>query len=146
MSSVSGRIGAPFIGGYAASKHALEGFSESLRRELLLYGIDVILIAPGVVRTPIWDKAEQVDLTAYAASDFLPIMRGFNEYIIAAGRKGLPARRIGEVTFHALTTRHPKTRYAPVPHPFIDWILPSLLPRRMLDRIFARNLGLQKPR
>ncbi|MBC7806571.1 MAG: SDR family oxidoreductase, partial [Akkermansiaceae bacterium] len=115
MSSVSGRIAAPFIGGYAASKHALEGLSESLRRELMLYGIDVILIAPGVVQTPIWDKAEAVDLATYERSDFLPIMRRFNEYVVASGRKGLPAERIGEATYHALTKRRPKTRYALVP-------------------------------
>ncbi|MBC8138134.1 MAG: SDR family NAD(P)-dependent oxidoreductase [Fibrella sp.] len=144
MSSVSGRIAAPFIGGYAASKHALEGFSESLRRELLLYGIDVIIIAPGVVKTPIWDKAENVDLAVYERSDFLPIMRRFNEYVVASGRKGLPAERIGHATYHALTTRHPRTRYSLVPNLLTDWILPTLLPRRWLDDIFARSLGFPK--
>ncbi len=144
MGSVSGRIAAPFIGGYAASKHALEGLSEGLRRELMLYGIDVIVIAPGVVKTPIWDKAEQVDLSTYEASDFLPIMRRFNEYVVAEGRKGLPAARVAEVTYHALTTRHPKTRYALVPNLLTDWILPNLLPRRALDNLFARSLGLSR--
>lgn len=144
MSSVSGRFGAPFIGGYAASKHALEGFSESLRRELIGYGIDVIIIAPGVVKTSIWDKAEKVDLSVYERSDLLPVMRRFNEYVVAEGRKGLPAERIGEATYHALTTRHPKTRYALVPNLFMDWIVPNLLPRRVLDKIFAQSLGLAK--
>ncbi|MBC8136842.1 MAG: oxidoreductase, partial [Fibrella sp.] len=115
-----------------------------LRRELMLYGIDVILIAPGVVQTPIWDKAEAVDLTAYERSDFLPIMRRFNEYVVASGRKGLPAERIGEATYHALTTRRPKTRYALVPNLLTDWILPTLLPRRWLDTILARSIGLSE--
>jgi NAD(P)-dependent dehydrogenase (short-subunit alcohol dehydrogenase family) len=63
ISSVSGKIGYPFMGPYAASKHGLEGFSESLRRELMLYGIDVIIIGPGSVATAIWDKAEPITST-----------------------------------------------------------------------------------
>ena len=58
ISSVGGRMGPPFLGAYAASKHGVEGFSESLRRELRLVGIDVVIVAPGSVATPIWDKAE----------------------------------------------------------------------------------------
>ena len=53
ISSVNGKIGVPFVGAYVASKHGLEGMSESLRRELLLYRIDVIVIGPGSVATPI---------------------------------------------------------------------------------------------
>ena len=63
ISSVSGKIGAPMTAPYAASKHAIEGLSESLRRELMLFGIDVIIVAPGPVKTPIWSKAEQVDIS-----------------------------------------------------------------------------------
>jgi hypothetical protein len=63
ISSVGGRNATPFMAPYNASKFALEGLSESLRRELMLFGIDVIVIAPGAVATPIWAKAEQVDIT-----------------------------------------------------------------------------------
>jgi len=55
ISSVGGQNGAPFVGPYAASKFAMEGYSQSLRRELMLYGIDVIVIGPGAIATPIWD-------------------------------------------------------------------------------------------
>jgi NAD(P)-dependent dehydrogenase (short-subunit alcohol dehydrogenase family) len=57
VSSVAGKSGNPLSSAYAASKHAVEGLSESLRRELMLFGIDVIIIAPGAVKTPIWGKA-----------------------------------------------------------------------------------------
>ncbi len=60
ITSVGGRNANPFMGPYNASKFALEGLSESLRRELMIFGIDVIVVAPGAVATPIWDKAEQM--------------------------------------------------------------------------------------
>jgi NAD(P)-dependent dehydrogenase (short-subunit alcohol dehydrogenase family) len=72
ISSVGGQNGAPFVGPYAASKFAMEGYSQSLRRELMLYGIDVIVIGPGAIATPIWDKAEQNDLTRYSNTDYGP--------------------------------------------------------------------------
>src|SRR5580704_2060991 len=65
ISSAGGKNGPPFLGSYSASKFGLEGMSESLRRELMMFGIDVIIVAPGAVATPIWDKAEQVDVTQY---------------------------------------------------------------------------------
>jgi NAD(P)-dependent dehydrogenase (short-subunit alcohol dehydrogenase family) len=59
ISSIAGRIALPFLGAYAGSKHALEALSDSLRRELALYGIDVIVIEPGSVKTPIWERLER---------------------------------------------------------------------------------------
>ena len=64
ISSVAGRNGNPLVSAYSASKHAIEGLSESLRREMMLFGIDVIIIAPGAVKTPIWGKAYLVDISA----------------------------------------------------------------------------------
>src|ERR1700747_3255223 len=60
ISSISGRLAMPFVGAYAASKFGLEGYSDSLRRELMLFGIKVILIEPRAVATPIWEEAESV--------------------------------------------------------------------------------------
>src|SRR5947209_16873980 len=56
ISSVSGRVAMPFMGPYAASKFALEAVSDSLRRELLPFGVDVIVVEPGSVQSRIWDK------------------------------------------------------------------------------------------
>ena len=68
ISSVAGRNGNPLTAPYSASKHALEGLSESLRRELMLFGIDVIIVAPGPVKTPIWSKAEEVDIAVFSGA------------------------------------------------------------------------------
>jgi NAD(P)-dependent dehydrogenase (short-subunit alcohol dehydrogenase family) len=146
VSSVGGKMGAPFLGPYVASKHALEGWSECLRRELMLYGIDVIIVGPGTVATPIWDKAEQADISRYDRSDFREVLHKFKAYMVKNGPKGLPPERIGEVIWTALTARSPKVRYAVVPNALIDWILPIALPARVADRLIAGQLGLLRGR
>src|SRR6266542_4062507 len=111
ISSVGGKNGGPFLGPYSASKHGMEGFSESLRRELMLYGIDVIIVGPGSIATPIWDKAEQTDTTPYENTDYFDAAMRVQKYMINNGRKGYPPEKVGEVTWHALTTPKPHVRY-----------------------------------
>ena len=144
ISSVGGKRGSPFLGAYVASKHGLEGFSESLRRELMLYDIDVIIIGPGAIATPIWDKGEQVDANLYANTEYFEPGRRIQKYMVESGRKGYPPEKVGEVVWEALTTPKPRVRYAVIPgNPFTNFIQ-SLLPRRMVDNIIARNLGFKK--
>jgi NAD(P)-dependent dehydrogenase (short-subunit alcohol dehydrogenase family) len=144
ISSVGGKNASPFVGPYNASKFALEGFSESLRRELMIFGIDVIIVAPGAVATPIWDKADAVDVSRYANTIYAPALDAVKDYMIANGRKGLPPERIGEAVLKALTLPNPKTRYVVTPEPFQNF-LANNLPKRMVDRTIAGRIGL-KPR
>ena len=146
ISSVSGKNGFPFLGAYAASKHALEGFSETLRRELMLYGIDVIVVGPGAVATPIWDKADQVDLSPYQGTGYLQAATGFRKYAVANGKKGYPPEKVGQVVLHALTTPRPRVRYAVVPGNPLANLIQDLLPKRVVDGIIARNLGFKPKR
>lgn len=143
VSSAGGKNGGPFLGAYAASKFGLEGFSESLRRELMLYGIDVIIVGPGSVATPIWDKAEQIDISPYLQTDYADAVQRLRNYMVTEGRKGHPPERIGTVIWQALTVAKPPVRYgySVVPRPLTSWLLPQLLPKRLLDRIIAGNLG-----
>jgi len=141
ISSVGGKIGAPFLGAYAASKHGLEGLSESLRRELMLYGIDVIIVGPGAIATPIWDKAEREDPTVIGNSAYAEAGKRFQKYMVEDGRKGYPPEKVGEIVLHALTTSRPRVRYAVVPGNPIMRAVQALLPKRMIDNIIARNLG-----
>jgi NAD(P)-dependent dehydrogenase (short-subunit alcohol dehydrogenase family) len=141
ISSVSGRNGNPLISAYSASKHAIEGLSESLRRELMLFGIDVIIIAPGAVKTPIWDKAEEVDISAYQNSPYFPALQQMWKFLALLGATALPPEKIAETIFKALTGPNPKVRYQIAPDP-MQLIMGSMLPKRTLDRIIAKRLGL----
>ncbi|MCE9651007.1 MAG: SDR family oxidoreductase [Parvibaculum sp.] len=142
ISSVGGKQAAPFVGPYSASKFALEGMSESLRRELLLFGIDVIIIGPGAVKTQIWAKAEEVDITPYSNSAYYPSLVKFRDYFLTTGKKGLAPERLGRAIARALTTKNPKVRYAVVPGRLMNWTIPQLLPKRFLDRTIGKAIGL----
>jgi NAD(P)-dependent dehydrogenase (short-subunit alcohol dehydrogenase family) len=143
ISSVAGRNGMPFIGAYNASKFALEGMSEALRRELMLYGIDVIIIAPGSVVTPIWDKAMEADLAPYSSTPYGPSLVGVRDFMVKMGRAGLTPEAIGRSVHRALTVASPKVRYTVVPNPVETFVM-SILPKRVFDRIIAKRLGLRR--
>lgn len=141
ITSLGGKIASPLLAGYCSAKHGLEGLSESLRRELIASGIDVVIIGPGAVKTPIWEKAKNSD-TRYAATDFGPAMTALGTLMERAAREGLDIERVGEVVHRALTVTRPRVRYALAPDTLFDWWLPRALPRRWIDRIFAKRLGL----
>ena len=144
MGSVGGKIAAPFLGPYAASKFALEGLSESLRRELMLFGIDVIVIGPGAVATPIWDKAEREDTSRFDKTEYAAPLRKFGDWFLKEGRKGYPPERVGEAVWRALSSARPRVRYPVVPHAFRGWVMPRLLPKRVIDRIIGGSIGLTR--
>ncbi|KRA62644.1 oxidoreductase [Caulobacter sp. Root656] len=141
IGSVGGRNANPFMAPYCTSKFGLEGLSESLRRELLPFGVDVVVIAPGAVATPIWDKADETDTSAYADTVYGPALDRLRAYMLSIGKSGLPAERIGEAVHTALTVARPKVRYTITPQP-MQMLMADLLPKRMLDRIVGKRLGL----
>ena len=146
ISSVGGKIGPPFLGAYSAAKHGVEGFSESLRRELQLVGIDVIIIGPGSVSTPIWDKHEAASFRHLQGTIWERPYKAFTDFMLEDGRKGPAPERIGEVVRTALTVAKPRARYAPVPGKLLHWILPTTLPSRVVDRLIGAQLGLSPKR
>jgi NAD(P)-dependent dehydrogenase (short-subunit alcohol dehydrogenase family) len=144
ISSVAGKNGNPLTAAYAASKHAVEGLSESLRREMMLFGIDVVIIAPGPVKTPIWSKAEEVDISTYKNSPFFPALEKLRKFMLNLGENGLPAEKIAEAVAEALTASRPKVRYQLTPDP-MRHLVTAVLPKRMVDKIIAKRLGLMPP-
>ncbi len=142
ISSVAGRTGNPFMAPYSASKFAVEGLSEALRRELLPFGVDVIVVAPGAVATPIWSKAEDLDITAYANTVYAAPLARLQAYMLGLGAKGLAPEKLGQVIHKALTTANPKVRYTVSPDPFQVFMSENVLSKRGLDRIVGKRLGL----
>lgn len=142
ISSVGGKIAGPFLGAYAASKFGLEGMSESLRRELILFGIDVIIVGPGAVKTPIWKKGEKGVAQQFQNTAYRESLLEFEKFAANEERSGFEPEVIGETVWQALTVARPKTRYAIVPQRFTHWVLPQFLPKRTLDKLIAQTMAL----
>jgi hypothetical protein len=139
ISSVSGRIAMPFAGPYSASKFALEAISDSLRRELLGSGVKVIVIEPGSVRTPIWQKIQERDLDRYRGTPYEPILPLIRNQALAGAERGLPAEAVADAVLRALTAPRPKARMVVVRRKLRFRIL-RLLPDGVLDRLTARAM------
>lgn len=148
MGSVSGLVALPLMGPYAASKFALEALADALRVELLPFGVRVVLVEPGSVATPIWERSLR------RAEGYLepppPGTEGvYGRYLETARRlaqrsaqRGLPPERVAQAVREALETPHPKARYL-VAHPARarETLLLRLLPPGLRDRLVARFLG-----
>jgi NAD(P)-dependent dehydrogenase (short-subunit alcohol dehydrogenase family) len=141
ISSVAGKSGNPLGSAYSASKHAIEGLSESLRREMMLFGVDVIIVAPGAVKTPIWSKSDDVDPSRTSNSPYLPALEQVRKFVAHLADIGLPAEKVGELVHLALTAPNPRVRYQITPDP-MRHLMTAILPKRMVDRIIAKRLGL----
>ncbi len=141
ISSAAGRNGNPLTAPYSMSKHALEAFSESLRRELMLFGIDVIIIGPTAVKTPIWDKAREMDISVYSSSPYRKALENMRAYMLKLSKTGLPVERVGELVHHVLTAPRPKVRYT-ISNERAQLAIAGILPKRVLDRIIAKRIGL----
>lgn len=145
ITSVGGRIASPFLGAYVATKHAVEAMTDTLRRELTVYGIDAISVGPGSVKTPIWDKAEDKNEHGpYDNSVWASSLEKFSEVMLKGGRDGLEPKEIAETIETALSDPSPKARYAPVPNKLTNFTIPTRLPKRWLDKIFVSRFDLKK--
>jgi NAD(P)-dependent dehydrogenase (short-subunit alcohol dehydrogenase family) len=117
IGSISGKVVAPCLGPYAASKFALEALTDALRVELRRWGICVSIVEPDSVRTPIWDKAlsrAQDDRTGQPAATgelYQEELIRMRKAAYVMGKTGMPVQRVVRAVRHALCARRPKTRY-----------------------------------
>jgi len=139
MSSDSGFFATPFFGPYCSSKFALEGYADSLRREITPYGVKVIIIEPGRVTTPIWDKGEKY-LNKYADSLFAVEARAIGEYAIRKGKTtGLAPLEVAKTVYQVLTIPNPKLRYIVARNKF-EYQMMKLLPASYVDKLTLKKI------
>ncbi|WP_239004850.1 SDR family oxidoreductase [Paenibacillus tepidiphilus] len=139
VSSVSGLTGFPGYGPYAASKFAVEGFSESLRQELAGFGIRVVLVEPGSFRTPIWDKG----IDGLQVREASPYARELDDVLRYSRRTAMNAphpRAVAELIGRIVRMRSPKLRYPVGKGTRLLIIGKTLLPWKLLERIIANGL------
>ncbi|MFH6982598.1 SDR family NAD(P)-dependent oxidoreductase [Marinoscillum luteum] len=142
ISSVVGQIAMPFLGPYVGSKHALEGISQVMRRELMHYGIDVVVVGPGAIKTPIWNKGMD---SLYEDTAFARSLQIFAKGFIRGSIKhGFEPGKLALDIFRIFKKDRPKPRYAIVAKPFLNWWLPKILPTRMMDRYLAKKLEITR--
>jgi len=144
MGSIGGRSALPFLGPYAASKHALEAVADALRVELRPFGIAVSIVEPASIATAIWTKgvarAEELgrDLAPEAAGLYAARVARFRQVALARGPGGDPDE-VAKAVEHALTAARPKARYLVGRDAHLRaWI--ERLPTRLRDRVLARAL------
>ncbi len=139
ISSVSGLFAAPFLGAYAASKFALEGLSDSWRRELKLLGIPVVLIEPGPLKTKIWQKHLGIaDL--YKGGSFDSYLQKADEIILNIEQSALPLSALKKPFIKALLSTKPKPRYLIHKNKILFLLLIKILPDSWADFLVNKNL------
>jgi NAD(P)-dependent dehydrogenase (short-subunit alcohol dehydrogenase family) len=147
MGSISGRMAAPFLGPYAASKHAMEALTDALRRELQPWGIHVSVIEPGAVRTPIWRKSSEAaesmmqDMPPEAGVRYGDAIAQFRKATGRVSASAVPVERVTRKVLHALTARRPRARYLVGLDATVQAWGAKWLPDRVFDRIMAAALA-----
>ncbi|MBI2435390.1 MAG: SDR family oxidoreductase [Candidatus Hydrogenedentes bacterium] len=148
VGSISARQLTPFVGAYGASKCAMAGLTDALRMELKAWGIPVVLIEPGAVRTPIWDKsraAGEVMLEQFsdeAKELYGPAIEKLKTGISKVEQQAIAPEKVVRAVLHALTASRPKTRYIVGPEARIQAIATKILPDRVRDRVILGLLGI----
>jgi NAD(P)-dependent dehydrogenase (short-subunit alcohol dehydrogenase family) len=147
LASIGGRIAFPFGGPYHASKFATEAVGDVFRQELRPWGIEVAIIEPGSIDTPIWergqDKAEEIE----AKSPQTNLLYGaaldkFRKVIEDTAERGIPPEKVAKAISHALESSRPKTRYLVGLDAQLQARIQPFIPTRLFDRIVARQLNL----
>jgi NAD(P)-dependent dehydrogenase (short-subunit alcohol dehydrogenase family) len=147
LASIGGRIAFPFGGPYHASKFATEAIGDVFRQELRPWGIEVAIIEPGSIDTPIWgrgqDKAEEIE----AKSPQTNLLYGaaldkFRKVIEDTAERGIPPEKVAKAISHALESSRPKTRYLVGLDAQLQARIQPFIPTRLFDRIVARQLNL----
>lgn len=140
ISSVSGLVTRPFMGPYSASKHALEAISDAMRRELDMYGIKVIIIEPGPIKTEIWRKAA-AEKIKFQDTDYAAAFQNVKKAVGSMEGIALDVELCSDLIFEAFQSKSPKTRYLIAPKKWLFWAAAYLMSDKRLDKMFARQFA-----
>jgi NAD(P)-dependent dehydrogenase (short-subunit alcohol dehydrogenase family) len=145
MSSVGGRVAMAFTAPYAASKHAIEALGDALRVELASSHVQVALVEPGSVATPIWDKAretgEQVNVPPQLQKEYGNVPAAMDKALQDTAKRGVPAEQVAQTIERALIARRMKSRYVVGRDARAMILARGLLPDHVFDRVAKRVLG-----
>lgn len=148
MGSIAGRAAMPVMGPYSASKFALEALTDALRLEVQQWGIQVSIVEPGAIATPIWTKsgAKAEELEATTTEDmkglYAGVIAGVRVRVAEAAARAIPPEAVAQAVEHALTAARPKTRYLVGRDAKVRALMIKLLPDRWSDRLMTRILNL----
>ena len=139
VASVAGRVGTPLLSAYCSSKHALEGFSESLRIETHSLGIRVVLVEPGAFDTDIWTR--NVTVAEGALDPDSPNKdrsQRFTEFVKNNSKNRRDAREVAQLLLRIANNPNPKLRYLIGPDAKMQVWLKRLLPWKTYERMVAK--------
>jgi NAD(P)-dependent dehydrogenase (short-subunit alcohol dehydrogenase family) len=148
IASIGGRMAFPMFGAYHAAKFGLEAVGDVFRQELRPWGIEVAVVEPGSIATPIWERGQnEADAFVAAASDEQQELYGqsiaaYREVARRTGERGIPPERVAKAIEHALAARRPRTRYLVGLDAKAQARLKAILPTRLVDRLVARMTGM----
>ena len=141
MGSIAGRIALPFLGPYCMSKSALRAMTHALRLEVDAWGIDVALVEPGAIATPIWKKSNaaadvmQATLQNDTLAHYSRHLEGIRRAIAKAEEQAISADAVARAVEHALTAAHPKTEYLVGNDARMRAAINAVLPQFLQDRL-----------
>ncbi|WP_422359787.1 SDR family NAD(P)-dependent oxidoreductase [Reichenbachiella sp.] len=139
MSSIASKRTMPFMTPYAGSKAAVDSFTEGLRRELLVYGIDAVTINPGPIKTPIWDKID-VNMDKVEGTIYEPILKRFIKLVDKESKDAIDADDFALRVFKAFQSNKPKVSDVVIKNKLVKYHLLSLVSARRIDRFIKKIL------
>ena len=134
--SMAGKVAVPFLSPYASSKFALEGFVDSLRREMLPFGVKTILLETAAVATPIWNKYQKQDIS-FVQEKYMKSLIEFRDKFIQGGNKGMAIAKAANMIADIFQKKQPKARYIVASNRLTSKML-TMIPNSLLDKILLK--------
>ncbi|MFY0624952.1 MAG: SDR family NAD(P)-dependent oxidoreductase [Reichenbachiella sp.] len=140
ISSIAGKTCMPFMTPYSNSKAAVDSLTEGLRRELIIFGIDVIAMNPGPIETPIWEKAEEPN-GAILESAYGKYMTNVSKFFLKSVKNAIKVETFVDKVYKNFKSKNPKTSEVIMFGKFSQYIVPKyLLSSRKYDKILRSIL------